>query len=253
MRRYWILLFVSVLAVRVTRAEVCDPGAFHGAYGFSMTGTTNIGGATRSVAVVGRMVLQDSGNLSGISSASFIGLVLGNRVTGKYEAHSDCSVTWTFQDPSGAFQHFAGTMSADGGQVNFRQADPGGPEDGIMLRTRDRCSVSSLAGTFDFTAAGSTVDVVTAAESGRVSLQGVLIPDGLGNLSFLSGKGQPAVPAGIYEVAGDCFVTLTLELPVDGKPTPATHFRAIVVDGGRGVLGMQIDPGAVVPLRMISE
>ena len=252
MRRFWILWFGSVFAVTVTHGEVCDPGAFHGAYGFSLTGTTTVGGAARPVAVVGRMATENSGTLSGISSASFAGLILGNPVTGKYEAHMDCSVTWTLQDPSGAFQHFAGTMSVDGGQVSFRQTDPGGPENGIMFRAMDNCSASSLAGPFDFTASGSTVDVVTAAESGRVSLQGRMTADGAHNVSFASGPDQP-VAAGSYEVAADCFVTLTLELPVDGKQPPAMHFRAIVVDGGRALLGIRINPGAVVSLRLISE
>ena len=74
-----------IFAIPVTHAAVCAPG-FHGVYGLSLTGTTTIGGSTRPVAVVGRLMLDDSGSLSGISSASFTGLILGNRVTGKYEA-----------------------------------------------------------------------------------------------------------------------------------------------------------------------
>jgi hypothetical protein len=266
MRQYVSLLFVSIFAITVSHAEVCDPGVFHGAYGFALTGATTISGATRPVVVVGRMILEDSGNLSGVSSASFVGLLLGNRVTGKYEAQTDCSVTWTFQDPSGSFQHFAGTMSVDGARIVFRQTDLGGPEDGLMLRTMDRCSASSLTATFDFTAAGSTVNVVTAAESGGISLQGLLTADGARNLSFASRPGEPAVAAGTYEVADDCFVALVVDLPVDsqaasmlpglpqgGMPKSGMHFRAIVVDDGRQVLGMQIDPGTIVGVRLVSE
>jgi hypothetical protein len=115
--RYYFLLLWWILALSVGHAAVCDPKAFHGAYGLSLTGATTIGGPARPVAVVGRLVLDDSGNLSGISSASFTGLILGNQVTGKYEAQTDCSVTWTLQDDSGNLQHFAGTMSADGGPL----------------------------------------------------------------------------------------------------------------------------------------
>jgi len=93
-RWYFFLLFAGIFALPVAHAAVCDPKAFHGAYGFSLTDATTIGGPTRPVAVVGRLVVDDSGNLSGISSASLMGLILGNRVTGKYEAHTDCSVTW---------------------------------------------------------------------------------------------------------------------------------------------------------------
>ena len=125
-RRYFLLLFAWIFALSVAHAAVCDPRAFHGAYGFSLTGTTTIGGPARPVAVVGRGVVDDSGNLSGISSASFTGLIFGNQVTGRFEAQTDCAVRLTLQDDTGNFQHFAGTMSADGGHVAFRQTDPGG-------------------------------------------------------------------------------------------------------------------------------
>jgi hypothetical protein len=252
-RRYFFLLFAWIFALPVAHAAVCDPKAFHGVYGFSLAGATTIGGPARPVAVVGRLVVDDSGDLSGISSASFTGLIFGNRVTGKYEAHTDCSVTWTLQDDSGSFQHFAGTLSADGGHVAFRQTDPDGAGNGILLRTMDGCSVSSLAGTFQLTASGRTVDVDTAVDSGPISLRGVLIADGAGNLSAASGPDEPAQAAGMYEVAEDCFVNLALELPADEHQAAAMHFRAILVDNGREVLGIQTDPGTVVALRLVSH
>src|SRR3974390_482649 len=93
-RWYLVLLFASILALPLARAAVCDPKALQGTYGFSLTGSTTIGGPSRSVAVLTRLVFDDAGNVSGISSTSFTGLILGNPVTGKYEAHTDCSVKW---------------------------------------------------------------------------------------------------------------------------------------------------------------
>ncbi len=237
----------------VTHAEVCDPKAFQGAYGLSVVGATTIGGSTRPVVVVGRLALNESGDLSGISSASFTGLIFGNRVTGKYEARYDCSVTWTLQDGTGNIQHFAGTMSADGRYVAFRQTDPGGPGNGILQRTVVGCSVSSLTGTFQLEVSGSTVDVKTAVESGRVSLKGVLIADGAGRLSLASVPDEPALTVGSYAVQDDCFVNLALELPAGEHKTATMHFRAIEVDNGREVLGIQTDPGTVVALRLVSK
>jgi hypothetical protein len=118
-------------------------------------------------------------------------------------------------------------MSADGGHVTFRQTDPGGAGNGTLLRTMNGCSVSSLAGTYKLKASGRTVDVNTAVDSGPVSLRGVLIADGASNLSFNSGAGRPAVAVGSYEVEGDCFVKLVLELPLGEQKTAAMHFRAI--------------------------
>ena len=159
----------------------------------------------------------------------------------------------TLQDDTGNFQHFAGTMSADSGHVAFRQTDPGGAQNGILLRTTNGCSASSLAGTFKVKASGRTVDPNTGVDSGRVSVRGVVIADGARNLSFDSGPDEPALGAGTYEVADDCFVTLVLELPVGENKTATMHFRAILVDDGREVLGIQTDPGTVVALRLTSQ
>ena len=252
-RWYFFQVFAWVFALSVAHAAVCDPRAFHGAYGFSLTGTTTIGGPARPVAVVGRVVVDDSGNLSGISSASLTGLIFGNRVTGRFEAQTDCAVRLTLQDDTGKFQHFAGTMSADGGHVAFRQTDPGGAQNGILLRTGNGCSASSLAGTFKVKASGRTVDTNTGLDSGRVLVRGVVIADGARNLSFDSGPDEPVLAAGNYEVAEDCFVTLVLELPVGENKTVSMHFRAILVNDGREVLGIQTDPGAVVALRLTSQ
>ena len=252
-RLHSFLLFASVFAPHVTHAAVCDPEVFRGAYGFSLTGSTTIGSTTRRVAVVGRLILEDSGNLSGIASASFTGLIFGNRVTGKYEAHRDCSVAWTLQDNSGNLQHFGGTMTADGRHAAFRQTDPGGAENGDLLRTMEGCSKSSLAGKFKLTASGRTVDIDTAVDYGRVSFSGLLMADGSGNLSFASGPDEPAAVAGTYDVLDDCFVELVLPLPPSGHETATIHFRAIVVENGREVLGIQTDPGTIVALRLISR
>lgn len=250
--RYFLLLFASVVAVPSTHAAVCDPNALQGPYAFSLVGATTIGGRTGPVAVLGRLVFDDSGDVSGIASASFTGFVLGNPVTGKYEAHADCSVEWSLQDDSGGFQHFAGSMSAGGGHVAFRQTDPGGAQTGTLLRTMDQCSESSLAGEFHLTASGSTVDISTAVESERISLNGLLIADGAGGLFFAKGAGEPVLSAGTYDVQDDCFAELVLELPEVGNAKAAMHFRAILVEKG-GALGIQTDPGTIVALQLVSR
>jgi len=253
LQRFFVLLIASIFALPATRAAVCEPKDLHGPYGFTLTGNTTIGGPTRPTAVVGRLVFGESGNLSGVSSASFTGLILGNPVTGKYEAHTDCSVQWNLQDDSGAFQHFSGTMSADGGRVSFRQTDQGGAGNGSLVRTMNECSQPSLAGKFNLAASGSTVDLGTAVESLRVSLDGLLIADGAGGLSFAAGPDEPAPVAGTYDVQHDCFVELSLELAAGEKHKVAMHFRAILVERGREVIGIQTDPGTTVSLRLIAR
>jgi len=253
MQRYCFLLFASICALPASPAAVCNPKAFHGAYGFSLTGNTTIGSSVRPVAVVGRLVLDDSGMLSGIASASFMGLVFGNDVTGKYEAHADCSVTWSLQDDSGNFQHFSGTMSTDGRRAAFRQTDPGGADDGTLLRTIDGCSDANLAGVLKLVVTGRTVDVDTGTDSGKISFQDLLIADGAGNLSFDEGADEPSPTAGTYNVGDDCFVELVLKLRADAKEMAPLHFRAIVVENGSEVQGIETDPGTVVALRLVAK
>jgi hypothetical protein len=233
-------------------AQVCYQNAFQGAYGYLLTGAATMGGTERPVAALGRLVLDGSGNLHGVSSASFMGLIFGNPVVGKYEAHSDCSVTWTLQDGAGGFQHFAGTMNVDASRITFRQTDAGGAKDGILVRTNEVCLDPSIAGSFQLTASGGTINVTTGAEPRPFLLRVLLTAEGR-NFTFAPAPGEPPAAAGTYEVQGDCFLKLALELPVGEKQMATMHFRAIVVDEGREVLGIQTDPGTVVALRLVSK
>jgi hypothetical protein len=242
------LLFALLLEARLA-ATACDPKDFAGAYGFLLTGTTTIGGAARPVAVVGRLVLDGWGGARGTSSAAFTGIVLGNPATGSYEVQSDCSVRWRLRDDSASWQNFAGTMTDRGARVTFRQTDPGGAGNGLMLRAPDYCPPSSFRGQFDLTLSGNSVDVYSGRAFGRVSFAGSVEADGAGGLSFTTGTDAPTVKAGTYEFQDGCFVQLTVP-PVGGSRASEMHFRGILVDDGRTLLGMQTDPGAVVSLRL---
>ena len=74
--------------------NVCNPTKLVGPYAFQLSGTTTISGTPKPTASLGRITFDGSGSLSGTASATFRGLLLGNPVTGTYEAQSDCSVTW---------------------------------------------------------------------------------------------------------------------------------------------------------------
>jgi hypothetical protein len=98
-------------------ADVCNPADLLGPYAFQLTGSTDIAGTPKPAASLGRIAFDGLGGLSGTASATFRGLLLGNPVTGSYEAKSDCSVIWKLQDDSGGFQNFTGTLSSDGTSV----------------------------------------------------------------------------------------------------------------------------------------
>jgi hypothetical protein len=214
-------LFAWLPAVR---AAVCNPNDFQGTYGFLLPSETSIGTAPRPTATIGRLALDGSGQLSGVSSVAFTGIILGNPVTGTYEAHDDCSVVWTLQDYSGASQHFRGTMSNDRKLIRFGQSDPGGASDGIMPREAGDCSPNGFQGRYALAVSGSTVDVNTARVSGPVSTNGFVEVDSTGGLSFSRDAAVPPVTAGTYEFADGCFLNLAFKLPAGGDEELASNF-----------------------------
>jgi hypothetical protein len=167
----------------------------------------------------------------------FSGYLLGNPVTGAYDAKLDCSIIWKLQDTSGAFQHFSGTYSADGARVQFKQTEPGSPLDGIMEKTPDTCSAANLKETYSYTVAGNT----TPMQEGDVA-------------RTVSAKGTLDVAAnGSLQVQSDCSVLFQLTVSSktsEGEAPFPMNMRGFLVNGGKGILAFQTDPGAMVAARL---
>jgi hypothetical protein len=203
MRTNGLLLLVLVPGLAAQAADVCNPADLLGPYAFQLTGSTDIAGTPKPTASLGRIAFDGRGGLSGTASATFSGLLLGNPVTGSYEAKSDCSVIWKLQDDSGGYQHFSGTLSSDGSRLQFKQTDPGGAQRGIMRKTSDTCSAADLRTKYYFTVSGSTTPM-RAGDVPRVfSATGTL----------------DTSENGSFRVDGDCSVHFRLTLRPDGPVT----------------------------------
>jgi hypothetical protein len=235
----YITLLLLLLPSSVTQAaDACYTSRFAGSYAFQLSGLTNISGAQQPTTSLGRITFGDGGKVSGTSSIKLAGFLLGNPVTGSYEAHPDCTVTWQLQDDSGAYQHFSGRYTLDGIRVQFRQTDPGGVPGGIMIRTSDSCAGSDLKRKYSFTVSGSTTPM-SAAQTARI----------------VSGKGTiDTAREGDFHVDSDCAVHFTLIVPsADGQPaSPLMTMRGFLVNGGKEILAFQPDPGAMVSARLIA-
>jgi hypothetical protein len=240
MRMNWLLLLVLPLGLAAQAAVVCNPAVLVGPYAFQLTGSTDISGTPRPTASLGRIAFDGRGSLSGTASATFRGLLLGNPVTGSYEAKSDCSVTWKLQDDSGAFQNFSGTLSTDGTRVQFTQTDPGGAQRGIMQKTSDSCSAADLLKVYDFTVSGSTTPMQAGEVAHTVSAKGTL----------------DIAENGSFQVDTDCSVRFGWTLPARpgqiAQPSPMA-MRGFLVDSGKGILAFETDPGAMVAARFTSS
>jgi hypothetical protein len=226
-------------ALAAQTVNVCEPGKLEGAYGFQLSGRTTISGASKPVVSVGRLVFDGEGGLSGTSSANFAGYFLGNPVTGKYEAHKDCSITWSLQDDSGAWQPFSGTLTPDLLSARFRQNDPSGPQNGILQKVAAGCSVASLAPRYSFSLSGNVIPMNPGDAPRRISTTGILETDPAGSLKLTVGD---AAGSGTITIDSDCVAQIALNLP--SGDTMA--LRGVLVDSGKRILAMETDPGAAV-------
>jgi hypothetical protein len=240
MRANWLVLLILLPGLDAQAADVCNPTDLLGPYAFQLTGSTDISGTPRATASLGLITFDGRGKLSGTASATFRGLLLGNPVTGTYEAKSDCSVTWKLQDDSGAFQNFSGTLSADGTRAQFSQTDAGGAQHGIMKKTPGTCSAADLLKKYTFTVSGSTTPMQPGEVSHTVSAEGTV----------------DTAENGSFTVESDCSVQFKLTLPGgDGEaadPTPRS-MRGFLVNGGKEILAFQTDAGAMVAARLSSD
>jgi len=238
MRANWLPLLALLPGPLAQAAEVCNPAILVGPYAFQLSGSTDISGTPQPTASLGRIVFDGRGNLTGTASATFSGLLLGNPVTGSYEAKSDCSITWKLQDDSGAYQHFGGTFSADGASVQFTQTDPGGARNGIMKKTSGACSAADLLKKYHYTLSGRTTPMQTGEVPHTVSAKGTI----------------DTVENGTFQVDSDCAVRFEFTLPAqDGGAAWLVAMRGFLVGGGKEILAFQTDPGAMVAARLSPE
>jgi hypothetical protein len=228
-----ILILAAALSLR---AQVCDPAKLIGSYGFQLSGTTTISGDEEPTTSLGRIVFDGKGGISGTSSAMFSGHLIGNPVTGTYEARPDCSITWKLQNDSGAFQNFAGTFSSDLTRAQFRQADPGGPQHGILQRSADNCTAQDLRKSYAYTVSGSTTPMQDGDTTRTVSAKGTV----------------DVARNGTFQVDSDCTMQFDLILLGPDERLISLHMRGILVRDGAEILAIQTDPGAMVAAQFSS-
>ena len=233
----WIGVWPLVASAQTT--NVCDPAKLQGAYGFQLSGRTTISGDSKPVASIGRLEFDGQGAISGVSSVNFAGYFLGNPVTGKYEAQTDCSIVWSLQDDSGAWQHFEGKLTPDLLAAQFHQTDPGGAANGTMQMVAPTCSAAGLAARYSFSLSGNVLPMNPGDVPRRISVTGMAEPDAAGTIELTIGE---AAGSGTIAIDADCIAQLTLALPSGDT----VALRGVLVDGGKRILAIETDPGSTV-------
>ena len=223
----WLIFLLAVSASITQAANVCGESEVLGPYGAQTSGVTKIAADTAKPAVsLARLVFNADKTLSGYSSVNFDGLLLGNPVTGTYEIKSDCTMSWSLQDDSGAYQHFSGTIAPGGNRVEFQQTDQDTGQHGIMERTSDACTAADFRPRYTFTFSGA-------------SIKRVLIAAADGTFTTADGSGT-------FTVDSDCIVHI--EFVDEGS-----KLRGILVNKGEEILAIQIDPGKTVSARFTAQ
>ena len=240
-------LLLAAIPLPILGADVCDPRPLQGAYAFQLSGEARIStdGKPKPAVSVGNLTFDGHGAVTGYSSVQYAGFLQGNPTTGQYEAHTDCSISWSLQDDSGAFQHFDGKMTPDLARIEFHQSDPGGPQRGVMLRTPDSCSATTLKPQYHVAISGSFTPMMEGQESHHVAASGTAEVTGGGGMRF--DFSSPPTVDGKIDVGSDCVVTIEI-----GGDSPM-NLRGFLVNDGREILAMQTDPGYMVTARFTSQ
>jgi hypothetical protein len=209
-------------------APVCRETEVAGSYGGQSSGDTTIAGTRKPAVTLSRLVFNPDKSISGYSSVSFDGLLLGNPVTGTYETKSDCSMTWSLQNDSGGYQHFSGTTAPGGNRVAFQQTDPGAGQHGVIARTADACTAGDVRPQYAFTW-GKAKGALEAAADGTITITGV----------------ETLPSSGTIQVDSDCIVHVEFGDEI--------KLRGILVSGGAEILAIRIDPLTATAVRFIAR
>ena len=254
MRSIVLLALISGLGVTAPAEELCNPRELQGTYGFLLTGETNIAGPKPAVAL-GLLVFDGNDGVSGTSSVKYAGLLLGNPVRGTYTAGDHCEVAWALQDDSGAYQHFSGVATPDEGRISFRQTDPGGAPQGVLVRVPAQgCTMQDLQPKYAFSLSGTMIPMTQEGPTSPVSAKGVMAE--YSNHIFALTLDGDRVPDSEVDLSieSDCTMDLKVVLPVEGDATAKPmEFHGILVNGGKEILAIQSDPGAVVSARFTAK
>ena len=249
------LVLLVLFTVAAHAADICGRNDLYGPYGFQYAGTTTISGAETPVAGIGRIEFGDDGAVSGISSVNFNGLYLGNPVTGKYEFGTDCRMTMSLQDDSGAFQHFSGAVAPGGKRVTFHQTDPGVVERGVMLRTAASCTNTDFRPSYTFTMSGVYTPLAPDGATGTISASGTINATSSGSLTIVRKLRNSEVTAsGTVNVESNCFVNFEFILPEgDGQPAIPMKLRGILVNEGKEIQAISSDPAETLSARFAAR
>lgn len=125
--RFATLVLASALAAPLTFADtVCDASSLKGAFSFRLSGTNWDGqGYLYFHGVVGRLVSDGAGALTGSDTYNYDGTVYKQTLTGSYTISDDCTGTITLSGSASGTSHYDIVLTNNGQEAEIVQTDSG--------------------------------------------------------------------------------------------------------------------------------
>jgi len=121
----WSASLNAAPAPPTTATTGCDTKSLNGAFSFLLTGYLQTDTGAVSVHVLGRMVVDGTGALTGSETMSSGGVILSRSISGKYSVSPECIASIQVTDDAGAQSNFNSVISAVGKTLQLIQTDSG--------------------------------------------------------------------------------------------------------------------------------
>ena len=241
-------LFVAVVLGLVTSAlpsNACSNTTIQGSWGFLLTGANS----NKLAAVVGQIIADGKGGLSGSETISSNGVISSNvALTGSYSITTACTGTATITPSGFPAAKYNLTVVSTGKQIEMVDTATGSTEFGYALaRGTSTCTDAAIKGTFGFLGGGFNSSLVPKAFAGQVKL------DGAGNLTGTetasSGGAVGSGPiSGTYSVNSDC----TGSVSVSFKTKKFTS-NFVIVNGDKSALEISTESGDITTTTVAKQ
>jgi hypothetical protein len=229
-----ICLLAIMMAVRPAVAA-CSNASLNGVYGYYHG---RPGGAGNLRVLVGQIIADGNGNLSGSWTMSFNGSISIGTFTGSYLMSANCTGSFQIFGEDISVAHFNIVLDDSHHGFQMIQTDTGFDQPGFGISQGNvSCGLTGKKQTFATNLAG--VQIASSAAEGAV---GQITLDGHGNISgfetfSVGGTISGAVVTGTYSMNSDCLGMA--QITPSGGPT--TNFNTVVVNGGKEMLLFETD------------
>jgi hypothetical protein len=238
MRFRTIYVFMSLTAILMAArpaVAACSNASLNGVYGYYHG---RPGGTGNLRVLVGQIIADGKGDLSGSWTMSFNGSISNGTFTGSYLMSANCTGSFQIFGEDTSVAHFNIVLDQSHTGFQMIQTDTGFDQPGFGIAQGNvSCGLSGKKQTFATNLTG-----VQIASSEAEGVVGQITLDGHGNISgfetfSVGGTISGSVLTGTYSIDSICLGTAQIT-PMGG---PTTNFNTVVVNSGKAMLLIETD------------